>query len=199
LFEPFFTTKAQGEGTGLGLSLSRSIILEHDGKMSVESEFGHGATFIMDMPIIETLPSETEAATPRGTDQPLAAKQGRILVIDDEARVRTLLEKTLTRAGHAVDVIDDARAAMDKLNAGTTYDVILTDVRMPGMSGIELYSLIIRKMPEMKNRIIFITGDVIGLDIKTFLSQNNLPYLAKPFDIALLEEKICTILQAGQT
>ena len=60
LFEPFFTTKAPGEGTGLGLSLSRSIVLEHDGKMSVESEFGHGATFIIELPIIEALPSEAK-------------------------------------------------------------------------------------------------------------------------------------------
>ena len=76
LFEPFFTTKEPGEGTGLGLSLSRSIILEHDGKMSVESEFGRGATFIVELPIIEALPSEAETATPvvRGTTD--STKQG---------------------------------------------------------------------------------------------------------------------------
>jgi len=199
LFEPFFTTKEPGEGTGLGLSLSRSIVLEHNGKMNVESEYGRGATFIVEMPVVEVLPSETEAATPMGTDQPLAAKQGRIMVIDDEAGVRTLLEKTLTRAGHLVDVIDDARAALDKLGAGITYDVILTDVRMPGMSGIELYACLLEKTPGMKNKIIFITGDVMGMDIKNFLSQNNLPYLAKPFNIELLKEKVDTILKSGQS
>jgi len=199
LFEPFFTTKEPGEGTGLGLSLSRSIVLEHNGQMSVESEFGRGATFIIELPIIEALPSEIEASIPMITDQPLSTKQGRILVVDDEAGVRTLIEKTLTRMGHSVDVINDAGAALDIIDAGTVYDVILTDVRMPGMSGIELYPLILRKMPSMKNRIIFITGDVMGLDIRTFLNQNNLPYLAKPFDIELLKEKIDTILKSGQT
>jgi PAS domain S-box-containing protein len=199
LFEPFFTTKEPGEGTGLGLSLSRSIVLEHNGQMSVESEFGRGATFIIELPIIEALPSEIEASIPMITDQPLSTKQGRILVVDDEAGVRTLIEKTLTRMGHSVDVINDAGAALHIIDAGTVYDVILTDVRMPGMSGIELYPLILRKMPSMKNRIIFITGDVMGLDIRTFLNQNNLPYLAKPFDIELLKEKIDTILKSGQT
>jgi PAS domain S-box-containing protein len=199
LFEPFFTTKVVGEGTGLGLSLSRSIVLEHDGKMTVESEFGHGATFIVEVPIIEVLPSEVEAATPSVKAQPEAMKPGKILVIDDEPGVRALLGKILTQSGHSVDTTDDARAAMDKLDAGVTYDVILTDVRMPGMSGIELYSYILEKTPAMKNRIIFITGDVMGADIKTFLAQNNLPYLAKPFDIKLLREKIADIINVGHS
>ena len=120
-------------------------------------------------------------------------------MIDDEPGVRALLEKVLTQSGHSVDTIGDASKALDKLGAGLTYDVILTDVRMPGMSGIELYSLILEKMPAMKNRIIFITGDVMGTDIKAFLTQNNLPYLAKPFDIKLLKEKIASILKSGQT
>ena len=70
---------------------------------------------------------------------------------------------------------------------------------MPGMSGIELYMLILRKMPSMKNRIIFITGDVMGADIRTFLTRNELPFLAKPFDIKLLKEKINIILNGGQS
>jgi CheY-like chemotaxis protein len=75
--------------------------------------------------------------------------------------------------------------------------VILTDVRMPGISGKELYSRIIEKTPEMKNNIIFITGDVMGADIKVFLTQHKLPYLAKPFDIELLKKQIDTIMNAG--
>jgi CheY-like chemotaxis protein len=70
---------------------------------------------------------------------------------------------------------------------------------MPGMNGIEFYSRILEKAPAMKNKIIFITGDVMGVDIKTFLSNNNLPYLAKPFDIELLKEKTNMIIMAGQS
>jgi signal transduction histidine kinase/DNA-binding response OmpR family regulator len=197
MFQPFFTTKAPGEGTGLGLSLSRSIILEHGGTMSVESKAGHGATFIIDLPIIESLLSEDDTLSPVAKVKPDATKKGKILVIDDEPGVRALLEKVLTQSGHSVDTVSDAGKALDKLGAGETYDVILTDVRMPGMNGIELYSRILEKTPAMKNKIIFITGDVMGLDIKAFLTQNNLSYLAKPFDTPLLKEKI-EIIMAGQ-
>ena len=197
MFQPFFTTKAPGEGTGLGLSLSRSIILEHGGTMKVESESGQGATFIIELPIIESLPSEADTPSPTAKVKPTTMKKGKILVVDDEPAVRALLEKILIQNGHSVDTIDDASKALDKLSAGMNYDVILTDVRMPGMSGKELYARIIEKTPALKGRIIFITGDVMGLDIKAFLAQNNLSYLAKPFDIELLKEKIDTIMNAG--
>ena len=197
MFQPFFTTKAPGEGTGLGLSLSRSIILEHGGTMTVESESGHGATFIIELPIIQSLPSEADVGTPTAKVKPKATKKGKILVVDDEPGVRALLEKVLTQSGHSVDTIGDASKALDKLSTGVTYDVILTDVRMPGISGKELYSRIIEKTPEMKNNIIFITGDVMGADIKVFLTQHKLPYLAKPFDIELLKKQIDTIMNAG--
>ena len=197
LFEPFFTTKDVGEGTGLGLSLSRSIVLEHGGTLNVESEFGHGATFIVEIPIIESLPFGVATSTLATKMKPAAIKKGKILVVDDESGVRTLLERVLTQSGHSVDITDDASKALDKLSAGVSYDVILTDARMPGMSGKELYSKIIEKTPQMKNKIIFITGDVMGLDIKVFLAQNKLPYLAKPFDIELLKKQIDTIMNAG--
>ena len=197
LFEPFFTTKDVGEGTGLGLSLSRAIVLEHGGKMSVKSESGHGATFIVEIPIIESLPSEVKTVSPAAKEEKLITKKGRILVVDDEPGVRTLIEKVLTQSGHSVDTIGDASKAIDKLDAGVIYDVILIDVRMPGMNGTEMYSHILEKTPKMKNRIIFITGDVMGADIKVFLTQNKLPYLAKPFDIKLLKDKIEVIMMAG--
>jgi PAS domain S-box-containing protein len=196
LFEPFFTTKDPGEGTGLGLSLSRSIILEHNGEMSVESEIGNGATFVIELPIIEAAPPEIETTSPPTQAQLSTKRNGRILVIDDEPTIRELLEKALTRVGHSVDVIADATAAMEIIDAGTIYDVIITDVRMPGMNGLELYALAVRKMPAMKHRIIFITGDVMGADIKAFIGNNNILCLTKPFRMNELERKIDNILDA---
>jgi len=144
--------------------------------------------------MVEALSAEEETATPTPEVKPLAAQNNKILVVDDEPTIRELLEKVLTRMGHKVDVTADAGTAMDKIYAGEAYDLIITDVRMPGMNGIELYSRILEKSPEMKNRTIFITGDVMGIDIRTFLIQNKLPYIAKPFDIVLLKEKINAIL-----
>lgn len=198
LFEPFFTTKEVGEGTGLGLSLSRSIILEHGGEISVESEFGHGATFIMELPIVKSPPVETTTSNQIKV-QPLLKKNGRILVVDDEPGVRALLENVLTQIGYSVDVIAKAGIAIDKLDTGTFYDLILLDIRMPGMSGTELYNHVLEKAPVMKGRIIIITGDVLGTDIKEFLTKNNLPYLVKPFDIVSLKKQIDIIIKAGQS
>jgi PAS domain S-box-containing protein len=195
LFEPFFTTKDPGEGTGLGLSLSRSIILEHNGTINVESELRHGATFVIELPITDNSPIETETVNPVIQSKPLVKKNARILVIDDEPSIRELLEKSLSRAGHSVDVITDAASTMEIIDANTTYDVIISDVRMPGMNGLELYTNIVRKMPAMANRIIFITGDVMGADIKAFISSNNIPYLTKPFRLNSLEEMIDNILR----
>ena len=98
--------------------------------------------------------------------------------------------------GHSIDVISDAGAAMEIVGAGTIYDVILADIRMPGMNGVELCTLIMRKNPEMKNRIIVITGDVMGTDIKEFLNTNKLACLAKPFDIKLLKEQVQAIVNS---
>jgi CheY-like chemotaxis protein len=194
LFEPFFTTKDVGEGTGLGLSLSRSIILEHNGIMRVESEFGHGATFIIELPIIEEPPAE-DVINKINQGQLALIKSGRIMVVDDELPVRTLLEKVLAPMGYSIETINDADTVLNRLKAGEKYDVILLDIRMPGMSGTELYTHILEKAPELKGRIIIITGDVMGLDIKEFLTKHNLPSLSKPFDIKLLKEIIDKIIK----
>jgi PAS domain S-box-containing protein len=198
LFEPFFTTKAAGEGTGLGLSISRSIILAHDGTISVESKFGHGSTFIIELPIIGVAPEDAEASTQKFQVQSAGTIKSKILVIDDEPVVRNLFERILKRMGHSVDTFADARKAVEKLDAGATYDLIFTDIKMPGMSGIELYLRISKETPEMKNRIVFITGDVMGSDTKNFLVKNRLPYLTKPFDMGLLTKQINSVLINGQ-
>jgi PAS domain S-box-containing protein len=193
VFEPFFTTKDVGEGTGLGLSLSRSIVLEHGGRMHVESKFGHGANFIVEIPIVES-PTLEIAPQQSGSEKTKITQKARILVVDDEPGVRELLERVLNKIGHSVDTITDANIAEKRLNAGAIYDVILLDIRMPGMSGTEFYGRIIDKNPGLKGKVIIITGDVMGTDIKDFLKKNNLPYLVKPFDINLVKEKINLII-----
>jgi PAS domain S-box-containing protein len=198
LFEPFFTTKPPGEGTGLGLSLSRSIILEHGGQIMVESEPGHGATFIIELPMNQAPLPEAAALPPVAGKKPAKAKQGKILVIDDEPVIRRLVKKILTPLGYTVDVSDDPGEFLDNLSAAA-YDALLVDIRMPGISGVELYQRIREKAPAMTNKIVFITGDVIGPDIATFLLKNSLPYLAKPFDNLALEARVDAIIRSDQS
>jgi CheY-like chemotaxis protein len=167
--------------------------------MSVESELGLGATFIVELPVVDASPPGHENTCVITEIQPSPVKSGRILVVDDEPGVRALLEKVLTQIGYTVDTITNPRIVQDKLNAGEGYDAILLDIRMPGMSGIDLYSHIIENMPVLKGKIIIITGDVMGPDIKAFLTKNNLPYLVKPFDIKLLKVKINDIIGSGKS
>jgi PAS domain S-box-containing protein len=199
LFEPFFTTKKAGEGTGLGLSLSRSIILEHKGQIHVESEFGHGAAFIIELPLTDAHLSEPEFSAPAVKLPHGITKTGSILVIDDEPVVRRTLSRILTKIGYSVDTIGNTEGALEKLASDKHYDVIFTDVRMPGMSGIEIFSYISDKLPVMKKKIIFITGDVMDTDIQSFMTKNNLPYVPKPFDIELLKDKIDMVRATGQS
>jgi two-component system nitrogen regulation response regulator GlnG len=98
--------------------------------------------------------------------------------------------------GYSVEATENADSIMNKFCREPIYDVILTDVRMPGTNGFEFYSRIIEKQPEMKSRIIFITGDVMGADVNAFLNQNKLPYLIKPFDIELVKETIDQVIKS---
>ena len=181
LFEPFFTTKEPGEGTGLGLSLSRSIILEHGGELRAESPPGGGAKFTIELPIIVSEPAETAPQSPTEAGD-TAASKANILVVDDEEATRKLLDRVLERAGHTVDTTGDPREALDKIDK-VSYDLLLIDVRLPGMSGTELYERIMEKAPRFGGRVIFITGDTADADLLRYLKKAGVPYAAKPFDV----------------
>jgi CheY-like chemotaxis protein/two-component sensor histidine kinase len=191
LFHPFFTTKPVGEGTGLGLGLSRSIILEHGGTIEVESQPGQGATFIITLPITqlaEEAPAEVITNAPAEK-----VKAACILVVDDEEGIRKLVSTILAQSGHIVDATGDAAKALTKLDS-TAYDAVLMDIRMPGMSGMELYNKILEKHPELTGKILFITGDTSDATTRVFLEQNNLSYIAKPFDKDTFLNKVNALL-----
>jgi len=180
LFDPFFTTKDADEGTGLGLSISYGIIKEHGGVIRVESKLGKGTTFIIDLPIITEVEKTAEdEAGQQGTENITGAK---ILVVDDEPNICRVLDRLLTREGHDVETMSNAQMALEKLN-GTKYDLILLDIKMPGMNGIEFYNHMKDIAPSLRRKVVCITGDVISAKNKAFLEKAKIPCITKPFAV----------------
>lgn|GEM_PF-2082189 len=181
LFSPFFTTKDPGEGTGLGLSLSRSIILEHRGELEVQSKLGEGATFIIKLPINKNEQSNgSEQANKLGMNKQETVG-GNILVVDDEPSVRALIKTTLSSRGYIVTEVKNADIALEKIK-GQSFDVILVDFRMPGMSGKELYEQIASNHPEMASGVVFISGDTSDAGTRGYFKNKQLRYITKPFN-----------------
>ena len=177
IFEPFFTTKPVGQGTGLGLSLCHGIVESHGGSVSLVSDPGRGAIFRVELPVV------APPATPgkRGAEAPAAVKSKRILVVDDERLVLQLLGEMLGADHHTVDTVADGTQALEQLRRAS-YDLILSDVRMPYLDGPGLYRALEKRRPELCRRFVLMTGDVLSAEIQTFLEQTGVPGLSKPFD-----------------
>jgi DNA-binding response OmpR family regulator len=114
-------------------------------------------------------------------------------VVDDEVDIGDLVTTILSSNGHTVDVTVGYKGALRKLE-GNSYDAILMDIRMPGMSGTELYELMVKTNPSLANKFIFITGDTSDANTRAFLEQNKLAYITKPFDREILLQKVNALL-----
>ncbi len=190
IFDPFFTTREAGQGTGLGLSICYGIVTEHNGKIYAESKPGEGATFIVELPVL----------APSQPPQPPATKKAKrveatILVVDDEQVVRDLASRTLTEQGYRVDTVDSAARALRKIKR-RKYDLLLVDVKLPHRSGIELYKQIQEIDKSLAQRVLFITGDVMGLDTRRFLEETKAACIEKPFDVEQLSLEVQRVLAA---
>lgn len=190
VFDPFFTTKDQGRGTGLGLSVSYGIIKEHGGKIYAQSRPGEGSTFLIEFPVYR----EEQAAdsAPQTATLDLEAANGaghRILVVDDEPTILDLFFDILESAGYRVDTASNGVEAAQKV-AQNSYDVVVTDVRMPQMSGIQLHAEILSKSPALAERMIFVTGDLIDPDTTAFVDRIGARTIAKPLEI---QQVLCSI------
>jgi PAS domain S-box-containing protein len=194
IFDPFFTTREVGQGTGLGLSLCYGIITEHKGKIYAENKTGKGAAFIVELPVV------TEGKPPKPAE-PVVKKskkavKARILVVDDEQVVRDVINRVLTGEGHKVETIDNAAEALKKIES-QRYKLILVDIKMPGMNGVELYKRIQKINKSLARRVAFITGDVMGADTEKFLSETKVAYIEKPFNAEQLNREVNRALSAG--
>jgi two-component system NtrC family sensor kinase len=192
IFEPFFTTKALGQGTGLGLSLCYGIVAAHRGSIVVETEPGHGAVFRVELPV----KAPSAVAPEARVAEVLPVLPGkRILVVDDEPRVLDVVADILSRDGHRVEKAADGVQALDKLREGS-YDLILTDIRMPELDGPSLYRELERRDPRLCRRVIFLTGDMLNAETREFLEQTGAPRLMKPFPLEELRRAVRRHLQA---
>jgi two-component system NtrC family sensor kinase len=180
VFDPFFTTKPEGQGTGLGLSISQGIVKEHGGRILLSTSPGQGARFTVELPrssrgVVEPIPVAEPPTTP-----PL-----RILVIDDEPHILHYMRATLEAWGHGVEVAGDGEEGLE-LAAKGEFDLILSDLRMPRLTGREFFEALTKRNPEAASRVVFSTGDTVHGDTTAFLASQAHPFLNKPFSLAEL-------------
>jgi len=182
IFDPFFTTKEVGMGTGLGLSVAFGIISEHDGTISVESEPGKRTAFVIKIPIVETLtdPEKVEIIELKKPEGGLF-----ILIVEDEDLLRKFIATVLLSEGYYVQECENGEEAIEMLQKGS-FDIIVSDMKMSGVSGQNLYAYVQKNHPDLVDRMLFITGDVLGRETQDFFKITGCKYLEKPFTASKL-------------
>jgi CheY-like chemotaxis protein len=177
IFDPFFTTKPAGVGTGLGLAICHRIVTQLGGRMTVDSHVGRGT-------VVRTLlrpalgrPARRTATTPRPLE---TTRIAHILVIDDEPTLLAAVKRMLGR--HEVTITSNGADALAMVEHGPPFDVILCDMLMPEMSGMELHAAIGRISKPQADNMVFMTGGSFSERAQDFLARSRNPVLEKPFD-----------------
>ncbi|HEX2677629.1 MAG TPA: response regulator [Polyangiales bacterium] len=192
IFHPFFTTKSAGVGTGLGLAICHRIVRSFDGEIAVSSELGKGTTFRVILPAAEhddavVLPEP--AAAPPVAQLVRAGRRARVLVVDDEPLIASLVADAL-KSEHEVETTTQAMQALAWVREGRQYDVVLCDLMMPQVSGIDLHEKIAELDPSLAKRMVFMTGGAFTAAARDFLSNTENPVVEKPFE----PEELCNVV-----
>ncbi len=190
IFDPFFTTKSKDKGTGLGLSICYGIISDHKGEISLENT-GQGAVARIKIPAMLTDKQEQQEAAkaekaPSITRMQDPGKRSMIMVVEDEEDLLDLMVDTLSPY-YEVTPFNNGRTAYDHLTE-RKWELIISDLRMPVMDGMELYYTAVKDHPGLKKKFMFITGDTYDYQIKEFLEATGVAFLRKPFRIKDLRE-----------
>jgi PAS domain S-box-containing protein len=194
IFEPFFTTKPQGQGTGLGLSVTLGIVQQLGGRINVENRgVGEqsGARFSVNLPIMGAVadpgPAATRATPAQGI-KPVDTNNPRVLIIDDEPSIRAALRRFFARRGWQVEEAEDGAEGLSTMLSGKLeFCVVISDLKMPGCTGVELHDHVAAVAPELLERIIFSTGDVASRDAAEFVQRTRCTVMQKPFELRTLE------------
>ncbi len=189
LFTPFFTTKAAGVGTGLGLTICQRIITSLGGEITVASKVGEGTVFRVVLPPARLKKSD-KIPLPSVT---VARRRGRVLLLDDEPMMGTAVSRTLG-GEHDVRVVTNGRDALDMIAAGSRFDVILCDLMMPMMTGVEFHHELTQSCPDQAERIVFLTGGAFTATARAFLDEVSNLQIEKPFHVqdlrALVNDRV---------
>jgi CheY-like chemotaxis protein len=190
IFDPFFTTKDVGKGTGLGLSICYGIVHEHNGVIRVDSAPGEGSEFVIEFPAarpealagatIQRMPSSVGHAPPRNLD---------VLIVEDEDAVAEVFARALSEDGHHVIVECDSSKALS-VKDFQKYNVVVLDLKMPGVNGMTLFDHLAKQGPEIASRVLFVTGDALDPVAREFIDRTGNPLLVKPFSIGELVESV---------
>ncbi len=179
LFDPFFTTKPIGGGVGLGLSVCRNIVTAMGGEITASNNEGRGATFRVVLPAAPAPLAPEEAPDAKGS-----GRRGRLLIVDDEPLIGASLARLLRR--HDVTVLTRASEALALIAAGKCFDLILSDLMMPEMSGAEFYEQLVARFPDVAPRVVFVTGGAFSPSARAFLDRVANERLNKPVDAQVL-------------
>lgn len=193
VFDPFFTTKPEGKGTGVGLALCRSIAAAHGGAIAAEETPGGGCTMVLRLP-----------AAPHGRPAPAIAEPyagepspgRRALVVDDEFAVGEAIAEILAGDGFAVEAVQDGRTAIERLEGGE-FDVIFCDLRMPQPDGTAILRWLRENRPHLAERLVFVTGDRLGVEAEQLLASTGRPVIEKPFQPTQVRKAARGVLAKG--
>ncbi len=185
IFDPFFTTRPQ-KGSGLGLSVTYGIITRHGGRIEVESRVGEGATFYIWLPMAIGV-----KAAKRPEQKVAVVKSAEVLLVDDDPEVSEVLQRMLQQMGHRVTGVNSGEAAVNAFEAGH-YDLVVTDLGMPDMSGREVAAAV--KDIKPGTPVLLITGWGVQLDPSELPEIDGI--VAKPFSKEVLREQVAKLLPA---
>ena len=194
-FDPFFTTKAAGQGTGLGLSQVHGFIKQSGGHVKIYSELGHGTTVKVYLP--RFVGEQSHLVAPQApADVPLAAANEKILLVEDEERVRTLTSEMLRESGYRVLEADGAAQALKLLEQNPDVALLFTDIVMAGLNGRQLAEQAVKRHPHLK--VLFATGYTRNAIVHNGILDHGVSVILKPYTIEALANKISAVLGTGE-